>query len=80
MNFIHYVPLKVLLGSSSKLNLKLLLKGFLAMLFLGIGVETLLQLIPAVSKYFYYEPNKALSLPYANSPPGPASGPVLPAP
>ena len=62
MKFIHHVPMKVLLGSSNKLNLQLLFKGFLAMLFLGIGIETLLQFIPVVSRYVYYEPNKVLFL------------------
>ena len=32
------------------------------MLFLGIGIEAILQFIPAVSKYIYYEPNKVLFL------------------
>ena len=40
MKFIHHVPVKVLFGSSNELDLKLLLKGFFAMLFLGIGIET----------------------------------------
>ena len=62
MKFIHFVPMKVLFSSSSKLDLQLLLKGFLAMLFLGIGIETVLQFIPAVSNYIYYEPNKVLFL------------------
>ncbi len=62
MNFIHHLPMKVLLGPSSKLDSQLLLKGFLAMLFLGIGIETILQFIPAVSKYIYYESNKVLFL------------------
>ena len=62
MKFIHRLPMNVLLGSSSKLDLQLLLKGFLVMLFLGIGIETILQFIPAVSKYIYYESNKALLL------------------
>ena len=42
MNFIHHLPMKVLLGSSNRLDSQLLLKGFLAMLFLGIGIETIL--------------------------------------
>jgi len=62
MKFIHHVPMKVLLGSSNKLDSQLLFKGFLVMLFLGIGIETLLQFIPAVSRYIYYEPNKVLFL------------------
>ena len=60
MKFIHFVPMKLLLGSSSKLDLQLLLKGFFIMLFLGLGIETILQLVPAVSNYIYYEPNKVL--------------------
>ena len=62
MKFIHRLPMNVLLGSSSKLDLQLLLKGFFVMLFLGIGIEIILQLIPAVSKYIYYESNKVLLL------------------
>ena len=62
MKFVHRIPMSVLLGPSSKLDLQLLLRGFLAMLFLGIGIEAILQFIPAVSKYIYYEPNKLLFL------------------
>jgi membrane protease YdiL (CAAX protease family) len=62
MKFVHRIPMNVLFGSSSKLDLQLLLRGFLAMLFLGIGIEAILQFIPAVSKYIYYEPNKVLFL------------------
>ena len=62
MKFIHWVPVKVLFGSSNELDLKLLFKGFFAMLFLGIGIETALQFIPSVSKYFPYESNKVLFL------------------
>ena len=62
MKFIHHVPVKALFGSSNELDFKLLLKGFFAMLFLGIGIETVLQFIPAVSKYIEYESNKVLFL------------------
>ena len=62
MKFVHRIPMNVLFGSSSKLDLQLLLRGFLAMLFLGIGIEAILQFIPAVSKYIYYESNKVLFL------------------
>jgi len=62
MRFIHRTPMVKLFGSSSKLNLQLLLKGFFAMLFLGIGVETVLQYVPSVRNYIYYEQNTALLL------------------
>ena len=62
MIFFQHVPMILLFGSSNELDSQLLLKGFLAMLFLGIGIETILQFIPAVSKYIYYESNKVLFL------------------
>jgi membrane protease YdiL (CAAX protease family) len=62
MKFIHDVPMKELFGSFGKLDLQLLLKGFLVMLVLGISIETILQFIPVVSVFIYYEPNKVLIL------------------
>jgi membrane protease YdiL (CAAX protease family) len=62
MKFIHDVPMKELFGSFGKLDLQLLLKGFLVMLVLGISIETILQFIPVVSGFIYYEPNKVLIL------------------
>ena len=62
MNFIHDVPMKELFGSYGKLDLQLLMKGFLVMLVLGISIESGLQFIPVVSDFIYYEPNKILFL------------------
>ena len=62
MKFIHDVPMKELFGSFGKFDLQLLLKGFLVMLVLGISIETILQFIPVVSGFIYYEPNKVLIL------------------
>ena len=62
MRLIHRTPMVKLFGSSGKLNIQLLLKGFFAILFLGIGVETVLQYVPSVKNYIYYEPNTGLLL------------------
>ena len=62
MKFIHNVPMKELFGSFGKLDFQLLLKGFFVMLVLGISIESVLQFIPVVSDFIYYEPNQVLFL------------------
>ena len=61
MKFIHHIPMKVLFGSSGKLDLQLLFKAFFTMLFLGVGIESGFQFIPVISKYINYEPNNILA-------------------
>lgn len=62
MKFIHNVPMKELFGSFGKLDFQLLLKGFFVMLVLGISIESVIQFIPVVSDFIYYEPNQVLFL------------------